>query len=157
MVNINIFFCGCCSRYYECDQIRKKITKVNFGSITLNEGAIPYNTVDGTVSIASSEDTKAIIEISNLKHVYDGSPKSASISVSVSVDQTIVTYSGKTYNGAIYEVKTFIKLRVKKDRSANKAIGVNEIREYLKKQKDLIHNFCLQQQQKVELHQGIQI
>ena len=40
-------------------------------------------------------------------------------------------------NGAIKEVKEFIKLRVRKDKSANKAIGVNEIREYLKKQKDL--------------------
>ena len=40
-------------------------------------------------------------------------------------------------NGAIKEVKDFIKLRVKKDKTANKAIGVNEIREYLKKQKDL--------------------
>ena len=40
-------------------------------------------------------------------------------------------------NGAIKEVKDFIKFRVRKDKSANKAIGVNEIREYLKKQKDL--------------------
>ena len=40
-------------------------------------------------------------------------------------------------NGAIKEVKKFIKLRVGKDKSANKAIGVKEIREYLKKQKDL--------------------
>jgi tRNA delta(2)-isopentenylpyrophosphate transferase len=40
-------------------------------------------------------------------------------------------------NGAIKEVKNFIKLRVRKDKSANKAIGVNEITEYLKKQKDL--------------------
>ena len=40
-------------------------------------------------------------------------------------------------NGTIKEVKDLIKLRVKKDKSANKAIGVNEIREYLKKQKDL--------------------
>ena len=40
-------------------------------------------------------------------------------------------------NGAIKEVKDFIKLRVRKDKTANKAIGVNEIREYLKKQKDL--------------------
>ena len=39
--------------------------------------------------------------------------------------------------GAIKEVKDFIKLRVRKDKSANKAIGVKEIREYLKKQKDL--------------------
>ncbi len=40
-------------------------------------------------------------------------------------------------NGAIKEVKDFLKLRVRKDKSANKAIGVNEIREYLKKQNDL--------------------
>jgi len=40
-------------------------------------------------------------------------------------------------NGAIKEVKDFIKLRVRKDKSAYKAIGVNEIKEYLKKQKDL--------------------
>jgi len=40
-------------------------------------------------------------------------------------------------NGAIKEVKNFIKLRIRKDKSANKAIGVNEIREYLKRQKDL--------------------
>ena len=39
--------------------------------------------------------------------------------------------------GAIKEVKDFIKLKVRKDKSANKAIGVNEIREYLKKEKDL--------------------
>ena len=39
--------------------------------------------------------------------------------------------------GAIKEVKDFIKLRVRKDKSANKAIGVNEITEYLKKQKNL--------------------
>ena len=40
-------------------------------------------------------------------------------------------------NGAVKEVKDFIKLKVRNDKSANKAIGVNEIREYLKKQKDL--------------------
>ena len=30
-----------------------------------------------------------------------------------------------------------MRLRIRKDKSANKAIGVNEIKEYLKKQKDL--------------------
>ena len=40
-------------------------------------------------------------------------------------------------NGAIKEVKDFIKLRVRKDKSANKAIGINEITEFLKKQKNL--------------------
>ena len=39
--------------------------------------------------------------------------------------------------GAINEVKKFIKLKVKKDRSVNKAIGVNEIKEYLAKEKEL--------------------
>jgi len=40
-------------------------------------------------------------------------------------------------NGALKEVKDFIKLRVRKNKSANKAIGVIEIKEYLKKQKNL--------------------
>ena len=39
--------------------------------------------------------------------------------------------------GAISEVKRFIKLKVRKDKSVNKAIGINEIKEYLKKTKDL--------------------
>ena len=30
-----------------------------------------------------------------------------------------------------------MRLRIRKDKSANKAIGINEIRQYLKKQKDL--------------------
>ena len=40
-------------------------------------------------------------------------------------------------NGAIKEVKNFIKLKVRKDKSANKAIGVIEIRDFLNKEKDL--------------------
>ena len=40
-------------------------------------------------------------------------------------------------NGAIKEVKNFIKLKVRKDKSANKAIGVMEIKDFLKKEKDL--------------------
>ena len=40
-------------------------------------------------------------------------------------------------NGAIKEVKNFVKLKLRKDKSVNKAIGVNEIKEYLNKQKDL--------------------
>ena len=39
--------------------------------------------------------------------------------------------------GAINEVKRFIKLKVKKDKSANKAIGVSEIKEYLNNKKDI--------------------
>ena len=40
-------------------------------------------------------------------------------------------------NGAIKEVKNFIKLKIRKDRSANKAIGVMEIKDYLNNEKDL--------------------
>ena len=40
-------------------------------------------------------------------------------------------------NGAIKEVKKFIKLKVRKDKSVNKAIGVTEIKDFLNKEKDL--------------------
>ena len=53
------------------------------------------------------------------------------------IERINVRASEMIENGAIKEVKDFIKLRVRKNKSANKAIGVNEIREYLKKQKDL--------------------
>ena len=40
-------------------------------------------------------------------------------------------------NGAIKEVKNFIKLNIKKDKSVNKAIGINEITEYLNNKKKM--------------------
>ena len=40
-------------------------------------------------------------------------------------------------NGAINEVKKFIKLKVRNDRSVNKAIGINEITQYLNNKKEL--------------------
>ena len=40
-------------------------------------------------------------------------------------------------NGAIKEVKNFIKLKVRKDKSVNKAIGLMEIKDFLNKEKDL--------------------
>ena len=40
-------------------------------------------------------------------------------------------------NGAIKEVKNFIKLKLRKDKSANKAIGVTEIKDFLNKEKNL--------------------
>ena len=36
-------------------------------------------------------------------------------------------------NGAVSEVKKFMKLKVPKVKSANKAIGINEIKEFVKK------------------------
>ena len=40
--------------------------------------------------------------------------------------------------GAINEVKRFLKLKIKKDKSVNKAIGINELREYLENRIKLI-------------------
>ena len=39
--------------------------------------------------------------------------------------------------GAIKEVKKFIKLKVRRDKSVNKAIGINEIKQYLNNEKKL--------------------
>ena len=39
--------------------------------------------------------------------------------------------------GAINEVKRFVKLKVRKDKSVNKAIGIYEIKEYLEKRNDI--------------------
>jgi tRNA dimethylallyltransferase len=39
--------------------------------------------------------------------------------------------------GAVNEVKRFFKLKVRKDKSVNKAIGIHEIKEYLEKRKDM--------------------
>src|SRR6056300_858586 len=41
-------------------------------------------------------------------------------------------------SGAINEVKKFLKLKVRKDKSVNKAIGIQEIKEYLEKRKDML-------------------
>ena len=39
--------------------------------------------------------------------------------------------------GAVNEVKRFLKLKVRKDKSVNKAIGIQEIEEYLEKRKNM--------------------
>jgi tRNA dimethylallyltransferase len=39
--------------------------------------------------------------------------------------------------GAVNEVKRFLKLKIRKDKSVNKAIGIHEIKEYLEKRKDM--------------------
>jgi tRNA dimethylallyltransferase len=39
--------------------------------------------------------------------------------------------------GAVQEVRKFVKLKIRKDKSVNKAIGINEIKEYLKEKKDM--------------------
>ena len=39
--------------------------------------------------------------------------------------------------GAVNEVRSFLKLKVRKDKSVNKAIGIHEIKEFLEKRKDM--------------------
>ena len=39
--------------------------------------------------------------------------------------------------GVLNEVKKFIKLKIKKDKSSNKVIGINEIQKYFRKEQDL--------------------
>ena len=39
--------------------------------------------------------------------------------------------------GAVNEVKRFLRLKVRKDKSVNKAIGIHEIKEFLEKRKDI--------------------
>ncbi len=52
--------------------------------------------------------------------------------------ERIVTRSKQMLqNGAINEVKRFIKLKVKRDNSSNKVIGIAEIKDYLQKKSDL--------------------
>ena len=40
-------------------------------------------------------------------------------------------------NGAVSEVKKFVRLKVPKDKTANKAIGIREVKEYLNKKIDI--------------------
>ena len=40
-------------------------------------------------------------------------------------------------DGAVNEVQKFLKLKVKKDKTATKAIGINEISDYLDQKADL--------------------
>ena len=40
-------------------------------------------------------------------------------------------------NGAVLEVKKFVRLKVPKDKTANKAIGIREVKEYLNKKIDI--------------------
>ena len=40
-------------------------------------------------------------------------------------------------DNTLNEVKKFIKLKIKKDKSSNKVIGINEIQKYFRKEQDL--------------------
>ena len=77
------------------------------------------------------EDTKTVFQEKDFYKIYIDFPRQELIhKIYQRVDEMLA-------GGAIPEVKRFIKLKVKKDKTANKAIGINEIKEYLDKNKNL--------------------
>jgi tRNA dimethylallyltransferase len=76
-------------------------------------------------------DTKSLFEEEDFFKIYIDYPRSELIEkINTRTEQMIKM-------GAITEVKKFIKLKIKKDKSVNKAIGVNEIKEFLTKEKEI--------------------
>ncbi|MDB4827805.1 tRNA (adenosine(37)-N6)-dimethylallyltransferase MiaA [Candidatus Pelagibacter sp.] len=77
------------------------------------------------------KDTKSYFEKEDFFKIYIDYPRQELI-------QRIGTRAQQMIEiGAINEVKRFIKLKVRKDKSVNKAIGIKEIKEYLEKRKDI--------------------
>ena len=77
------------------------------------------------------KETKSLFEEDDFLKIYLDYPRQELIEkIKVRTEQMIKM-------GAVNEVKKFIKLKVKKDKSVNKAIGINEIKEYLTKEKEI--------------------
>jgi tRNA dimethylallyltransferase len=77
------------------------------------------------------QNTKSYFEKEELFKIYINYPRGDLIQrISIRTEHMIKI-------GAINEVKRFLNLKVRKDKSVNKAIGINEIREYLEKRKNI--------------------
>ena len=77
------------------------------------------------------KNTKSIYDKDNFFKIYIDYPREKLI-------EKIYTRSKKMIkDGAINEVEKFLKLKVKKDKTATKAIGINEISDYLDQKADL--------------------
>ena len=77
------------------------------------------------------ENTKSNFLEDNFFKVYIDYPRSKLIErINLRTEEMIK-------DGAIKEVKTFLKLKIGKDKSVNKAIGVMEIKDFINKEKDL--------------------
>ncbi len=90
------------------------------------------------------KNTKSIFQKSDFYKIYINFPRLELI------ERINLRSKEMIKNGAIKEVKNFIKLKVKKDKSVNKAIGINEIRQYLNKEKeleDIIENISIKTRQ----------
>jgi len=77
------------------------------------------------------QNTKPIYEDKDFIKIYINFPRDQLIS------RIILRTEKMIKMGVIREVEKFIKLKVKKDKSVNKAIGIKEIKEYLRKEKKL--------------------
>jgi len=77
------------------------------------------------------EDTKSYFDKDDFFKIYIDYPREELIqNINKRAEQMIEM-------GAVNEVKRFLKLKVRKDKSVNKAIGIQEIKEYLQKRKDV--------------------
>ena len=77
------------------------------------------------------KETKSYFKRDDFQKIYIDFPRPQLIErINTRTDQMI-------RDGAINEVKRFIKLNIRKDKPANKAIGVVEIKKYLNNEKDL--------------------
>ena len=77
------------------------------------------------------KNTKSIFDKDDFFKIYIDYPREKLI-------ERIYTRSKKMIkDGAVTEVQKFLKLKVKKDKTATKAIGISEIRDYLDKKADL--------------------
>ena len=75
--------------------------------------------------------TKSIYEQKDFYKIYLDFPRNELLNrINLRVQEMIK-------NGAISEVKKFIHLKVQKDKTANKAIGISEVREYINKKIDI--------------------
>ena len=77
------------------------------------------------------ENTKSYFEKEDFYKIYIDYPREELIQrIGIRTEQMIKI-------GVINEVKRFVKLKVRKDKSVNKAIGIHEIKEYLEKRNNM--------------------
>ena len=75
--------------------------------------------------------TKSIYDKDNFFKIYIDYPREKLI------ERIYIRSKKMIKDGAVNEVQKFLKLKVKKDKTATKAIGINEITDYLEKKADL--------------------
>ena len=77
------------------------------------------------------KNTRSLYEQKDFHKIYLDFPKNELLNrISLRVQKMMK-------NGAVSEVKKFVRLKVPKDKTANKAIGIREVKEYLNKKIDI--------------------